>query len=507
MTAVNLWPFQRVAKDAVRDCFARGIRRPLLCSPTGSGKTEVAMSIIGDMSGMRKRCAFFVDRQTLVRQTARRFAEAGIGHGMIMGNETHTSWSPIQVVSSQTFESRGWSGPKPELVIVDECHEIRKKVVRWIRDENLRALGLTATPLTAGLGEWWDTIVNTTTTQRLITDGYLAPLRVIGPEHIVDTAGLATSGGEWKKDDLAKRVLRIVGDLVPTWKEQTTKYFGSPVQTIVFCVSVADAQKTADAFQEAGYDFRVVHYKQSAEEKQRIIEQFRRNVHVGLISCVALTKGFDVPAVRCLVDAYPLRSSLSIAIQKWGRVMRRADAKDFGLVIDHAENFERFYDDATVFFQSGVDDFTERIQKKEGKVETVPGERKCLDCRIVLQPTEYECPVCGRERMTRRDAQILRYGGDMVLIAELIGGDSMPEGPVDKSWWWQHIVRACCEEHLGNSERARKKAYAVYFSMFGDDEMPPGYFRFTSRPPHPAARKLLRESFLRWKRSRQRQTA
>ena len=54
---------------------------------------------------------------------------------------------------------------------------------------------------------------------------------------------------------------------------------------------------------------------------------------------MALTKGFDAPATMCMIDAYGLRKSLMLHIQKIGRIMRTAHNKEFGLIIDHVSNW------------------------------------------------------------------------------------------------------------------------------------------------------------------------
>ena len=500
---VNLWPFQEEAKHVLRQNILQGVRRQILCSPTGSGKTEIAMSIVNDVVEKGNRCMFVVDRQTLVRQTAQRFARAGIDHGMVMGNDTYRVHAKALVCSAQTLESRGCFDtlPKPDLVFFDECHEIRKALVNAAKEKDLLTIGLSATPLSLGLDQYYETIVNTTTTQELIGNGYLAPLKVIGPRHsVIDTQGLAVNSGEWNKKQLSSRVLRIVGQLVPMWKEKTKQFFGGPVQTIVFCPSVPDSQKTAESFRAAGYDFEVVHYKQSSKQKQEIIERFRREKHVGLVSCVALTKGFDVPGTRCMVDAYPLRSSLAMHVQKLGRVMRKAEGKEFGLVIDHAENFTRFYEEAAQFFEKGCEGFvTERKKKrKKGKKELQVADRTCLECEIVLQPTEYKCPECGKERLTKRDESIMRVNGQMDVVAELIGQkrmDELPNGD-DEGWWWKQICIATAVK-IDDPSRARKRALAVYRNTFG--KWPTGsYQHLHDRSPHPHVLHLLDRSYQRW---------
>ena len=213
-----LWPFQVTAEDQARDNMRRGIRRQLLCMPTGSGKTHVAMSIVKQAADKGSRCMFVADRQFLVAQTSERFTEAGIPHGVAMSDKTFGRRERIQVASAQTLETRGflldgdlfddqYVSPLPDLVIVDECHEIRRALVDKLVEHDIRTIGLSATPLTRGLGTIYETVLNVTTTDKLLTDinpdtghPYLAPLHVIAPEVDIDTLGIrTTSSGEWGK--------------------------------------------------------------------------------------------------------------------------------------------------------------------------------------------------------------------------------------------------------------------------------------------------------------------
>lgn len=336
---MNLYPFQLKAVDALRRNIKKGVRRQILCSPTGSGKTVCAMEIVRSAQMKGKRSIFVCDRQTLVNQTSKRFDQFGILHGVTMGDYTRGRSNNTQVASAQTLEKRKFwftGDRKPDLVVIDEAHEIRKGIVEYVKEHNLVTIGMSATPLTPGLADIYEDVVNVTSTVQLIKEEYLAPLHVVAAQAEVDVDGVkVTSTGEWDREQLSDRVRYIVGDVVAEWEHHTTEQFGGPEKTIVFGASVADCEDLARQFQEAGYDFRVLHYKQSVEEKQEIITGFERGLHMGLISCVILTKGFDVPSVRCMVDAYPLRKSLSMHIQKLGRVMRTAPGKSHGLLIDH----------------------------------------------------------------------------------------------------------------------------------------------------------------------------
>ena len=507
----ELYPFQKKCKDALRGNLLRGIKQQILCSPTGSGKTVVAMSIVKDAMEKESRVIFIADRQTLVMQTSDRFTEAGIEHGIAMGTHTRDRNLPIQIASAQTLEKRGFflSGhldlfskngngfveKKPDLIIIDECHEIRKKIIEYAKENNIVTIGLSASPMTKGLGKFYEDVVNVTTTNELVKEGYLAPLKIVAAQREVNVDGLTiTNTGEWVRQELGERVETIVGDIVPEWEKQTTHFYGGPVKTICFCASVADSEATAERFQEAGYDFRVVHYRQSADEKQDIIQRFRDDKHIGLISCVALTKGFDVPETRCMIDAYPLRKSLSMHVQKIGRVMRTAPEKDFGLVIDHAGNWLGFWGATQAFFGSGCVSLeeSEKLRKTVREKKEKTDHLKCRACGFVLPDPCDECPSCGMKR--RRQETVTVHPGRMI---EMDGVDG--NGITFTGDWWEEVCAIATGFHPQDFDKARRLALAKYKNFFG--EWPPGQFQMVHRDPHPEVALIFHQQYLQWKRT------
>ena len=195
-----------------------------------------------------------------------------------MGGESQAEWEDTLVVSAQTLESRGFPKAndnrslfdlnsfsnyltKPHLMVIDECHSVRKKVIEYAIENEIKTIGLTATPFTKGLGNYYEAIVNTVTTQKLIDQGYLAPLKVVAPPAQVDVESITVnSNGEFDKEEMSERVMQIVGDVVAEWEKHTRNFFGGPVPTIAFYPSVADSMDAAEKFQAAGYDFQVIHY-------------------------------------------------------------------------------------------------------------------------------------------------------------------------------------------------------------------------------------------------------
>ena len=354
----NLRPYQEASLEQLRDGIRQGKERQVLCLPTGAGKTLVAMALIDAARAKGTRTYFLADRRSLINQTSSRFTEYGLPHGILMGSDSRRLWENTIIASVQTLVTRGFDwempsrglfetsqpAPDPGLIIWDECHEIYKALAKQIVKRDIRMVGLSATPVTDGLGRIFDAVVNPITTTELIRQKYLVPMKVIAPEESqIDTNDVPVgSNGEWQRGALSERVLQVTGEMVPLWEKLTTQEFGGPVQTIVFCPSIVDAIDAAEKFQQAGHSFAVVHSQQGDQENQDLIDAYVRGEYRGIVNCAVLTKGFDAPATRCLIDAYPVRKSLKMLLQRWGRLIRTALGKKFGLLIDMADNWGAF---------------------------------------------------------------------------------------------------------------------------------------------------------------------
>ena len=73
MSGVALRPYQQEAITAVEQALERGVRRPLIALPTGSGKTVVVASLIAKRGGS---ALVLAHRDELLRQAAAKIAVA-----------------------------------------------------------------------------------------------------------------------------------------------------------------------------------------------------------------------------------------------------------------------------------------------------------------------------------------------------------------------------------------------------------------------------------------------
>ena len=340
---INLWDWQVTAKEEIRKILraTRHLKNDnerfvLLVSPTGTGKTITMASIVQDAVRKASRVLFIVDRQNLVMQTSKEFTKYGIRHGIAMSHMTHSRNLPVQIASAQTLEARDFlyattKGPDgeyedvlPDLVIIDEAHEVRKKIIAWLRSLGIIVLGLTATPFAKALGNIYRHMVSVITTNEAIRKGHLVPIRVSAPAIRIQNKGVGLIGsgkhrGEWKAIEIGERTRVIIGDVVSEWRKHTEKVFGGPVPTVVFFPTVENCKDAARRFIEAGYRFRVIHGNHNIDEKEQLIADLKEGRLHGLITCNVLTKGFDYKGLLCIVDASPLRKSFSTYIQRIGR--------------------------------------------------------------------------------------------------------------------------------------------------------------------------------------------
>ena len=432
MSELTLRPYQLEALEALRNGFAAGKRTQVLVSPTGSGKTEMAIALLNATREKGNRAAMILDRIILCDQTSQRLDRYNIDHGVLQSK--HWRWRPyeyIQVCSAQTLEKRG-SFPGLNLLIVDECHATRKQTMDFIKNNpDVRVIGLTATPFTKGLGKVYENVVSTVTTGQLVNQGVLVPLKVFVAKEI-DMTGAKKVAGEWSPAETEKRGMVITGDIVAEWIKKTHEVYGKPEKTIVFCSGVAHGADLARKFAEQGYNFVAVSYLDDDSFKQDVIKEFSKpdtEIH-GLIATDILTKGFDVPDVKIGVSARPFSKSLSSHIQQMGRVMRGSPGKEFALWLDHSGNYVRFRDEWEEIFESGVhelDDSKEKPKKEPSEKEKL--ESKCPKCSALWPKGSDTCANCGHVR--ERKNKVASVAGELTELGTM--------SRENKQDWWSQL--------------------------------------------------------------------
>ena len=328
----ELRPYQESSIEGLREGFKQGHVRQVLAAATGAGKSIMALSILDAARKKGSKTMFVCDRRVLVDQFSRHLDRHGMDHGVYMaGHWRYRPYENVQVASIQTIEKMG-SWPAVDLIIVDEIHAVmRKSLKSYIKgNPSVKILGLTATPYHPELGGYFTSITNVVSMEQLVQEGFLVPYRVFVATEI-DTTGVKVTAGEWQKDELEKRGLMIVGDVVADYVRIAHEVWGEPRKTIVFSSGVAHGTELVKRFAEVGLNFVQISYLDDEEYKQQVLEDFAKpdTDIIGVISSDILTRGFDNTGVEHVVIAKPLRKAFSMHVQMVGRGARPHPDKKF----------------------------------------------------------------------------------------------------------------------------------------------------------------------------------
>ena len=156
--------YQNTSVAQLRDGFKAGLRRQLLTSPTGSGKTVIFAYMTSEASRRGLRVLVLAHRSEILDQiedTLRlfdvQFGRIRAGHGMDITKS-------VMVASVQTLVRRLDQVPEPDLVIVDEAaHSAANQWVKvFAQYPKAKFVGVTATPERLdgkGLGDYYEKMV------------------------------------------------------------------------------------------------------------------------------------------------------------------------------------------------------------------------------------------------------------------------------------------------------------------------------------------------------------
>lgn len=488
---IKLRPYQVDAIEQARAAIRGGARNVLICAPTGAGKTVLASHLIDESQAKGRRSAFVVDRVSLISQTSETFDRYGIDHGVVQASHWRFKPSkPVQLCSVQTVARRQW--PEADLIVVDEAHTVTETVRKRIEPRDTITVGLTATPFTKGLGKLYDAIVNVTTTNRLIEQGFLSKYRIFSCAE-PDMSGVSvTKMGEWDAGETEKRALQVVGDVVQEYIKH-----GEGRKFICSAVDTAHVEELHRQFIAAGINCATYTYKDRDEDRADTLVEYRKpdSTIRGLITVTAASKGFDVADIGVVIMARPLRKSLAEHIQFFGRGLRIADGKEDCIVLDHSGNCARFWQDMQEFFDVGVAELDDGKKKEQKKPEKKEAEAvKCPQCRALHKPMPF-CPVCGHA-YPKKPAVEHVPGSLKELIAT---GDAS----LMRRKLWPQVV-SYVRESTDDLERAQRKAQAIYHELTGEFARA-RVDTTTLEPCTQEVRNKIRANQIRWAKSRSKQ--
>lgn len=456
----------------------------LLGDFTVTHNTYLGLRIVHEALQRGKRAVFICDRTALINQTSARADDYGLtNHGIVQANHPRRdNTRPFQIASVQTLQARDYGVPA-DVVVIDEAHtqyEFTKQLLERIHgDARTVAVGLTATPCTKGLGLTYDAMVNAATMAELVECGVLVPMRVYTctTPDMRDVARTRT--GEWEPEAAGERSAKIIGDVVAEWLK-----LAEGRKTIAFGASIAYCQQLAGRFNEAGVRAEVYTSETPDDVRAVLLKEFEKvdsDIRV-LISVDALAKGFDVQDVGCVIDARPLRKSLSTAIQMWGRGLRSSPAtgKTDCILLDHSGNVVRFREDFERVYFDGFSslDESEKLDRTAREDEEGSAAPQCPACSYT--PFFKRCMSCGYEKPVQ--AMVEEAPGVMqeIRIGKRVAASN-------KADLWAQL----CTYGRAHIRTGKASGWAWYKYQEIAGEKPPRNWKFDTTPDVPVSSALI----------------
>jgi ATP-dependent helicase IRC3 len=357
---VQLRDYQVEAVEAVESAAQRGVRRPLVALPTGTGKTVVFSELIRRRG---RRAIVIAHREELIEQARDklRMVSPGLEVGVVKA-ERDEHQARVVVASIQTLArehrmdrvlGRGaqlsLAPVDPFLtVVVDEAHHAAARTYRqaiaqlggYDLERGPLVVGVTATPERGdqvGLDAVFEEIVYQRELLEMIRAGYLCDLRAVRVQVEMDLDQLKVRGGDFGDEELGRA---LIESAAPEHALDAYRAHAAGRKTLVFTPSVELARLMARTFAGAGIAARWVAGETPQEERAAILAAFRTGEVQVLANCMVLTEGYDEPSVECLIMARPTKS-YSLYVQMVGRGTRRSPGKSDCLVIDLLGNSRR----------------------------------------------------------------------------------------------------------------------------------------------------------------------
>lgn len=404
--------------DRLRAKVRAGARRVILQGATGSGKTTCSSMLVKAAVDKGSRVLFLAHRRRLIHQKAARLGQFGVGYGLLMAGE-HRGGAPVQVASRDTLVSRAvrneWIGfPPADLVVIDECHTSPEQYQTILRHyPRAVVVGLTATPTRGdgtGLGAYFDALVCTVPTSRLVAAGHLVPVDCYAPQR-------SKEGGR----------RRVCGDVVYHWR----KYAGGR-PTVLFAPKVSASKAAAAAFEAAGIPAAHLDARSTDAERDDAAAALESGKVKVVCNCAVWGEGVDVPCLACCV-LLRLASSYVTFAQCAGRVMRPFPGKERAVLIDHGGAvLEHGFPDEDVEWsldESETVDERVRRAKKDGKRK----EPVCCP-RCAYLYAGAACPQCGYAPFRQPPKQVAKKDA---LLFPVDKGDAAALERADRERYWQ----------------------------------------------------------------------
>jgi len=334
--------YQLEAEAALYHYFDENIGNPLICMPTGTGKSLVIAMIIHNimMAFPNTRIMMLTHVKKLIEQNAKTLqsiwptAPLGIYSA---GLNSRESIMPIVFGGVQSVVKNigafGWR----DLIFIDEAHlcgdsedASYNEIIKQLKMVNpaIKVVGLSATPFRNGMGMLTDgnlydgiayDITGFEAFNRLIAEGFISPL--VGKPATVrfDLNGVGMHNGDFAQKALEKAIDK--DDITYAAVREMVEFAHSRQHWMVFAAGVNHTEHVTAAINSFGIPATCVHSGLSIKENDKRLRAYEQGLFQAIVGANMLTTGYDFRPIDFIGDMQPTAAP-GKHVQKGGRGTR-----------------------------------------------------------------------------------------------------------------------------------------------------------------------------------------
>ena len=334
------------------DLIARGASRALLISATGTGKTYASAFAMRHIDP--KRVLFLAHREQVLKQSQKSYMKvlgSSKSYGLLSGNR-HDTDADYLFATMQTLAQDAWLARfKPwdfDVIIVDEVHRAGsvsyQKIIDYFKPRLY--LGMTASPDRPDGFDIYGLFDNEIAYEIRLQDALENDL--LCPFHYFGITDFEVDGHP--VDDLTEVENLVSDDRVDYILEQAG-YFGfsgERVKGLVFCKTLAEAELLSMKFNERGLRTLSLSGATSQDDREEYItrltsDSISQDEQLDYLFTVDIfNEGVDIPEINQVIMLRPTESPI-VFVQQLGRGLRKADDKEFVVVLDFIGNYTNNY--------------------------------------------------------------------------------------------------------------------------------------------------------------------
>lgn len=326
-----------------------GAKRALLISATGTGKTYASAFALRENNP--RKVLFLVHREQIAKQAINSYKKvfgSTKTFGLLSGNkkeyEADYLFSTMQTMAKQETLER-FKRDEFDTIIIDEVHragaDSYQRIIQYFQPHFW--LGMTASPERTDDFDIYNLFDNNIAyeirLQQALEENLLCPFHYFG---ITD---LEINGQVFDDNTGVRNFAYLVCDARVDYVIEKANYYGysgERVKGLIFCSRKEEAIELSKKFNSRGYRTEFLCGDDSQNKREDCIERLTdddRDDRLDYIFTIDIfNEGVDIPEINQVIMLRPTESPI-VFIQQLGRGLRKADDKEYVVVLDFIGNY------------------------------------------------------------------------------------------------------------------------------------------------------------------------